>query len=52
MIEIILMAVMAMSLIGMAACEMNDPLSRRFWKEVRYGRKKHGRRLRERMGRS
>jgi len=35
MIEVILMTVMAASLIGMAAFGFNDPLSRKFWDDMR-----------------
>lgn len=35
MIEVILMAAMAASLVGMAATGFNDPLSRRFWEQWR-----------------
>lgn len=35
MIEFILMTIMMLSLIGMVACGFNDPLSRKFWDDMR-----------------
>ena len=35
MVEIILIAVMALSVVGMITAEMHDPLSRRFWDQWR-----------------
>ena len=35
MIELILMAIMTLSLIGMFATGIDDPLSRRFWEQWR-----------------
>ena len=35
MVEAILMTVMAASLIGMVATGFNDPLSRKFWDDMR-----------------
>lgn len=34
MIEMILFVIMGTSLIGMVACGINDPLSRRFWDDM------------------
>lgn len=44
MIELILLAVMAVSLIGMVAAGINDPLSRRFWEDMRNGKREAARR--------
>ena len=35
MIEAILLAIMGLSVIGMVATGFNDPLSRRFWDDIR-----------------
>lgn len=35
MTELILMVIMGASLIGMASCGFNDPLSQRFWEQWR-----------------
>ena len=35
MIEMVLFVIMGVSLVGMAACGINDPLSRKFWDDMR-----------------
>lgn len=37
MIEMLLMAVMLLSMVGMMLASANDPLSRRFWEDMRDG---------------